>query len=195
MANIDVIDSKIVRLQSCAQGFRTAFYVIYNSFMSKEGCESWMQDGDGMSVLGTNGCFSVELYLKFLMVIDSFDPNTLTGNHVKGHALDDLFKELDKRNHTMVSEIKTEFSNRRYSNGTLIEFLTKIRDYFVDWRYSYDFGALNINLNTLSDLLNVLEKYSIKKFLPVSEVLAANGTATDDNQSMSISNFDDIKKD
>ena len=58
--------------------------------MSKEGCESWAQDGDGMSVLGTNGCFALELYLKFMMVINSFDVNNLSGNHIKGHKLDEL---------------------------------------------------------------------------------------------------------
>ena len=164
--------------------------------MSKDGCESWAQDGDGMSVLGTNGCFAVELYLKFLMVIDSFDISTLSGTHPKGHSLDLLYDYLKNQNVNFVNDLELEYSKSQYksTNTNLKDFLTGIRDYFIDWRYSYDSGVLNVNLNTLSDVLNILEDYSIKKFLGVSEELAKNPVSNPDEQTMTISNFDDVKK-
>ena len=191
-----VTNEKITKLQYGAQGFRNAFYILYNSIMSKGGCESWDQDGDGMSVLGTNGCFAVELYLKFLMVIESFDATTLSGTHPKGHSLDLLYDYLKNQNVNFVNDLELEYSKSQYksTNTNLKDFLTGIRDYFIDWRYSYDSGVLNVNLNTLSDVLNILEDYSIKKFLGVSEELAKHPVSNPDEQTMTISNFDDVKK-
>lgn len=196
MANIFVTNEKIVRLQAGAQGFRNAFFIIYNSIMSKEGCESWAQDGDGMSVLGTNGCFALELYLKFMMVINSFDDNTLSGNHITGHKLDELYNALDNQNNSYIQELEEEYSNTKYNYSfkTLKDFLCSIKDYFIDWRYSYDSGSLNINLNILSDVLNIFEKFTNEKYLSVSKILAQNEISINDDQTMSIDNFDDIKK-
>ena len=196
MSNISVANEKIVRLQAGAQGFRNAFFIIYDSIMSKDGCESWDQDGDGMSVLGTNGCFALELYLKFMMVITSFDASTLSGNHIKGHKLDELYNALNDRNNSYILELEKEQSNKKYNHSfkTLKDFLSGIKDHFIDWRYSYDSGSLNINLNILSDVLNIFEKFTNEKYLRVSEILARNGISFNDNQTMSIYNFDDIKK-
>lgn len=196
MQFVTVTNEKITRLQYGAQGFRNAFYILYDSVMSKDGCESWAQDGDGMSVLGTNGCFAVELYLKFLMVIDSFDASTLSGTHAKGHSLDFLYDQLKVQNATFITELESEYSESKYNHdkASLKDFLTSIRDYFIDWRYSYDSGVLNVNLNTLSDVLNMLEDYSMKKFLGVSEVLAKHPVSNPDEQTMTISNFNDIRK-
>lgn len=196
MEIITVTNEKITRLQYGAQGFRNAFYILYNSVMSKDGCENWAQDGDGMSVLGTNGCFAVELYLKFLMVIDSFDASTLSGTHPKGHSLDFLYDQLKVQNPTFIAELESEYikSKHKHNKTSLKDFLISIRDYFIDWRYSYDSDVLNVNLNTLSDVLNMLEEYSVKKFLAVSEELAKHSVSTSDGQTMTISDFDDIKK-
>ena len=196
MEIIKVNNENITRLQYGAQGFRNAFYVLYNSVMSKDGCESWAQDGDGMSVLGTNGCFAVELYLKFLMVIDSFDASTLSGTHAKGHSLDFLYDQLKVQNATFITELESEYSESKYKHdkASLKEFLASIRDYFIDWRYSYDSGVLNVNLNTLSDVLNMLEDYSMTKVLGVSEELAKHPVSNPDEQTMTISNLDDVKR-
>ena len=193
---ITVTNEKIIRLQAGAQGFRNAFFIIYNSTISKEGCESWFQDGDGMSVLGTNGCFSIELYLKFLMVISSFNNRTLSGTHIKGHSLDDLYKELNRKKSNYVLELEDLYKQTKHknSNNTLQDFLSGIHDHFTDWRYSYDSGTLNVNLNTLSDVLNLLEEYSNKKFLDVSSILAQHPVTQSDDQTMSIDDFNDIKK-
>lgn len=193
---ITVTNEKIIKLQACAQGFRNSFFIIYNSMISKEGCESWAQDGYGMSVLGTNGCFSLELYLKFLLVINSFNNSTLLGEHMKGHSLDDLYDELNRLNSTYTTDLENLYSKSKYkySNKTLRDFLAGIKNYFIDWRYSYDKGPLNVNLNTLTDVLNYMEDYSLKKYLPVSQILAQHQFSTSDDQTMSINNFGDIKK-
>ena len=195
MANVTVSNEKIVRLHSGAQGFRTAFYVIYNSAMSKEGCESWAQEGDFMSVLGTNGCFAIELYLKFIMVIDSFNTSTGSGDHLRRHSLDILYDYLKNQNSSIISDLESLYSSttHKHSFNTLRDFLASIRDYFIDWRYSYDSGALNVNLNTLSDVLNIFEDYSLKKFKSISGLITISSAS--DGQSMSIDDFDDIKKD
>lgn len=196
MDSITVVNEKITRLQYGAQGFRNAFYVLFNSVFSKQGCESWLQDGDAMSVLGTNGCFSIELYLKFLMVINSFDSQLLSGKHDLGHKLGELYDSLKIQNSMLTNELEHEYalSNHKHQHNTLGAFLNSINDYFVGWRYSYDKGALNLNLNTLSDVLNIFEDFSNKKFLPVSEVLSHHPSSNSDDQSMSIDNSDEIKR-
>lgn len=189
-------NEKITRLQYGAQGFRNAFYVLFNSVFSRPGCESWLQDGNAMSVLGTNGCFSIELYLKFLMAIDSFDEQTLSGKHKLGHKLGELYDALRKQNSSWVNELEQKYnlSKHKHQYKSLGDFLNSINDYFVDWRYSYDKGALNVNLNTLSDVLNFFKEFSIKKYSKVAEVLAQHPVSNPDNQSMSIDSIDEIKK-
>ena len=196
MSSITVTNEKITRLQYGAQGFRNAFYVLFNSIFSKPGCESWLQDGDAMSVLGTNGCFSIELYLKFLMVIDSFDNQLLSGKHETGHKLGELYSALKIQNSSLTNEMEHKYalSKHKHQYNTLGVFLNSINEYFIDWRYSYDKGALSVNLNTLSDVLNIFEDFSNKKFLPVSVVLSQHPSSNFDDQSMSIDSFDDIKR-
>ena len=140
--------------------------------------------------------FFIELYFKFLMVIDSFNHATLSGTHFKGHSLDDLYDQLNRQNSRYISDLEAEYNKSEYKHqyATLKDFLSSIRDYFIDWRYAYDSGTLNVNLNTLSDVLNLLEEYSLNQYRPVSEILAQNSVSQPDGQTMSIDNFDDIKK-
>ena len=196
MDSITVKNEKIIRLQYGAQGFRNAFYVLFNSIFCKPGCEMWLQDGDAMSVLGTNGCFSIELYLKFLMVISSFDSQLLSGKHDFGHKLGELYDSLKTQNSSLTNELESKYvlSKHKHQYNTLGDFLNSINDYFVDWRYFYDKGALSVNLNTLSDVLNIFEDFSNEKFLPVSEVLSHHPSSNSDDQSMSIDNSDEIKR-
>ena len=92
--------------------------------------------------------------------------------------------------------MEKEYSKIKYKDiyPTLKDFLKGIREHFIEWRYAYDKGELNINLNTLSDVLNFMEKYSMEKFLPIANTLANNPSSTDDGQTMTISSFDDIEK-
>lgn len=193
---INVINEKITRLQYEAQGFRNAFFILYDSIMNRQGSEAWGGDGDGMSVLGTNGCFSVELYLKFLLVEASFSHTTISGTHIATHDLYLLYDALDKSATTYVADLEKEYSKIKYKDSypTLKDFLKGIREYFIEWRYAYDKGVLNINLNTLSDVLNFMEKYSMAKFSPIADVLANNPPSTVDAQTMTLSSPDDIEK-
>lgn len=193
---VTVRNEKITRLQYEAQGFRNTFFILYNSMMNGKDCEKWWHDGDKMSVLGTNGCFALELYLKFLTVEASFNSENLSGTHLKIHKLDELYDELTRVNYDYIQDLENNYSNIKYKGRwlTLKDFLSSIGDYFVDWRYAYDKGMLNINLNTLSSVLNFMEEYSMGKFRPIADILAKNQPLTSDNQTMSISNFDDIQK-
>lgn len=193
---ITVKKEKITRLQYESQGFRNAFFILYNSIMNRKDSESWGGDGDGMSVLGTDGCFAVELYLKFLSVEASFSHTTISGTHIATHDLYLLYDALDKTATTYVADLETEYSKIKYKDSypTLKDFLKGIREYFIEWRYAYDKGVLNINLNTLSDVLNFMEKYSMEKYLPIANVLANNPSSTVDAQTMTLSSSDDIEK-
>lgn len=190
-----VTNGYITKLQYQAFGFNHAFYVIVNSFFNKENSEKWNNMGDGMSPIGTNGVFAIELYLKFLMVVKSYDKTSFSGNHIKGHDLDLLLAELDRRDKNLVNILRDEFRNSKYcKNQSLDDFLSSIKKQFEEWRYSYDKGQLNINLNTLSDLLNILETVSTNEFRIVSEHLANNAPhPTDDKQTMNFNNLNDIK--
>lgn len=198
MANPQILTiekGRIILLQSEAQGFRTAFHVVFSSFMNKPGCEAWMQEGDAMAVLGTNGSFAIELYLKFLSVIASYDFTTHQGKHIKEHKLGDLYDDLQSKNQSFITDLENEFSHSKYNNGkTLKEFLDSINEYFVEWRYAYSEGELGMNLNTLSDTLRILEDYSTQKFFRVSQDLANIGIGNIPEQTMSYSNSDEIKR-
>ncbi len=163
----------ITRLQYNAQGFREAFYVLYNSLMNKDGCENWHQNGDGLSVLATNGCFSLELYFKLLIVIANFSPINNSSEFYQEHHLSKLYDYLSEDNSTFTDELEKLFESVKFKNEkkNLKEFLNSIDNYFIDWRYSFEKDKLSINLNVLSDLLNLLEKYSEDKFRPVFHIL------------------------
>lgn len=198
MSTTTVHGQEITRLQYEAQGFKKAFFVLYNSFMNKEGCEPWMQEGeegDGMAVIAVNGCFSIELYLKFLSVEATFDDCLVSGKHMTGHKLDELYDDLSSINPTYISDLENLFSCSSYKGcfKTLKEFLSSIKEYFVKWRYAYSSSAMNFNLNTMSDVINFLNDYSKEKYRRIADVIANNVAPVVDNQTMSIFNLDDIK--
>lgn len=195
MLTTTVKGHEITRLQYEAQGFKKAFFVLYNSFMNKEGCEPWMQEGDGMAVIAVNGCFSIELYLKFLSVEATFDDRLVSGEHTNVHKLDELYDDLLSINPKYISDLEKFFRYSSYKGcfKTLREFLSSIKEYFVEWRYAYSSGALNFNLNTMSDVINFLDDYSKKNYIRIADVIANNAAPVVDNQTMSFFNFDDIK--
>lgn len=195
MSKTTVQGWKITRLQYEAQGFKKSFFVLYNSFINKEGCEPWMQEGDCMAVIGVNGCFAIELYLKFLSVEATFDDCRVSGEHKIGHKLDDLYDDLSSADPTYISDLEKVFSHSAYKGcfKTLKDFFSSINEYFVKWRYAYESGALNFNLNTMSDVLNLLDKYSMEKYIPIADVIVKNAAPVADNQTLAIFNSDDIK--
>lgn len=195
MSKTTVQGWKITRLQYEAQGFKKSFFVLYNSFINKDGCEPWMQEGDGMAVIGVNGCFAIELYLKFLSVEATFDDCRVFGKHKIGHKLDDLYDDLSSADPTYILELEKGFSHSAYKGSfkTLKDFFSSINKYFEKWRYAYESGALNFNLNTMSDVLNLLDKYSMEKYIPIADVIVKNAAPVADNQTLDVFNFEDIK--
>lgn len=165
---VTIKEWQILQLQYSAQGFRRAFYIIYNSMIGKEGSENWMQIGDSLSVLVTNGCFAVELYFKFLTVLSNFDKEKCSGKFYKGHDLAELYELLPKTT-TYKEDLNNLYQHTKYKRNmlTLKEFLESIRLYFESWRYSFSGSKLRLFLNPLSDLLNILEEYSESKAKPI----------------------------
>ena len=192
-----VENGKIPRLHYEAQGFSHAFYIIYNSFTNNPGCQPWRNQGDVMSVIGTNGVFAIELYLKFLITVSTYDEKTFSGKHAKGHDLKKLYSDLKHINPKIVDKLESQYSNSSYAKKESFEkFLKSIKWQFEKWRYSYDSGELSINLNKLSDVLNILEHISIGEYTPVADDLAKNAPIPkNDNQSMTIQSDANIKSD
>lgn len=171
---ITVSKEQIIQLQAGARAFRLAFYVLYDSMMKPNNGGIKFVDGDLMSVLGTIGCFSIELYLKFLSVILSFNDSKKEGKHIKCHSLDKLFKDITnnypKKANKILSDIHNWYDKKTFN---LVKFFKSIKDGFIDWRYAYSSGALNYNLNDLSFVMNALETVSNELFIPVSRILAS----------------------
>ena len=192
MSTIQVLDDKITRIQFSAKGFKHTFFLVYKFAYGSAKREHDFKDWDIMAVLGSASCFSIELYLKFLAVIASFNTSSHSGYHFTGHCLDKLYINLKEIDSNYTDELETLFSHSKYNEGQgLFDFLKGIREQFLDWRYVYDSGSLTVNLNTLSDVLNILERYSSKKFIPISKYIRSGSSV---EQSMSIVNFDDIKE-
>ena len=187
---ITVSKEQIIQLQADARGFRLAFYVLYDSMMKPNNGGIKFVDGDLMSVLGTIGCFSIELYLKFLSVILSFDDSKKEGKHIKCHSLDKLFEDITNNYPIKANKILSDIHNW-YDKKTfnLVEFLSSIKDGFIDWRYAYSSGVLNCNLNDLSFVMNALESVSNDLYIPVSRSLASVNLNKKIQQYMT---FDDI---
>ena len=191
--DIEVYNERITKLLYGAQGFRKTFYLVFDSAIKRVGCEDWQQNGDFMSVMATNGCFSIELYLKFLMVLSTFDNTTFKGYHCKGHKLEKLHDYLSQKNQSLVNELNKEYSSSKFAIGSFRDFLKNISKYFEQWRYAYDNGSLSMNLNLLSDILNILNECSEKVFNPISKILATGAPQPqNDNQILFYSNEDDI---
>lgn len=114
---------------------------------------------------------------------------------IYGIDRDLVYDDLSSTNPTYISDLENLFSRSPYKGcfKTLKEFLSSINEYFVKWRYAYASGALNFNLNTMSDVINLLDDYSMGKYRRIADVIANNVAPVADNQTMSISNFDDIK--
>lgn len=195
---ITISNEQIIQLRAGARGYRQAFYVLYDSIMKQNDGSTKFNDidVDVMSVLGTVGCFSVELYLKFLSVILSFNDSKKEGVHIKCHSLDKLFNDIAIHYPQKVDEILSDIHNW-YDKKTfnLVEFLSSIKDGFIDWRYAYSSGVLNCNLNDLSFVMNALETVSNELFIPVSRILSSINLNKKIQQYMTFDNLDSIKCD
>lgn len=187
---ITVSKEQIIQLQAGAKSFRQAFYVLFESMTKPDDGGIKFNDGDLMSVLGTIGCLSIELYLKFLSVILSFNDSKKEGVHIKCHSLDKLFEDIAIHYPQKANEILNDI-DKFYSKTpfNFIDFLDSIKEGFIDWRYAYSKGDLHYNLNHLSSVLNALETISNDLCVPISKSLIEANLKKNNQQSMT---FDDI---
>lgn len=191
---ITVSKEQIIQLQAGAKSFRQAFYVLFESMTKPDDGGIKFNDGDLMSVLGTIGCLSIELYLKFLSVILSFDDSKKEGSHIKSHSLDKLFNDISIHYPQQTKQILNDI-HHWYDKKTFnfVEFLNSIKDGFIDWRYAYSKGELHCNLNDLSFVINVLESLSVDLYLPVSKSLSEIILSKNNQQSMTFDDINSIK--
>ena len=185
---IEIKKEKIIELKADAECFRNAFYIIFEQTFERNTGTS-----PCISAICTNGCFAIELYLKLLRVIDTYDNQACSGGYMKGHKLNELLTDL---NTTYQQELETKFSNSKYvnQNVTLNQYLKNIGDYFERWRYSFESTNLDLNLNIISDLLNILGNYVNKKYKSIDTNVAKHIKNKDFKNSVFIENSKNIKK-
>jgi hypothetical protein len=78
--------------------------------------------------------FSVELYLKLLILLASGSPQ-------RGHKLDELFAALPQKEQQKVTE--------KYGNPAISTHIKEVSNAFVTWRYEHEHEALTINPDAL----------------------------------------------
>ena len=141
--------------------------------------------------MGTIGTFAIELYLKLLSVIKTFDKSTLQGNHPFGHDLGELYKSIKDE---YGKELEDKYLRSKYidKNKSLENYLIEVGKAFESWRYSYTKSKLEMNLNIISDLLLIFDEYTDVKFNDISKALAKKGINNFPDNSMQMLNIDDI---
>ncbi|HML35945.1 MAG TPA: hypothetical protein PKA19_00765 [Bacillota bacterium] len=89
-----------------------------------------------------NAAFACEIYLKVL--------NQIAGKEMKGHHLDVLYDALPRDEQ---DKIRKEL---KLITSVFNEKLKKISNSFVDWRYIFETPELEIDLQFLTDFMEVL---------------------------------------
>lgn len=102
----------------------------------------------GDKIYGTqavvNGVFAIELYIKAIL---TYEGKTLKEIRDLGwHKLDGLFN--------LISIERQEELNKH----SICEFLKQEGKAFINWRYSYEFKYLDINLSDLKRVLYIFEQ-------------------------------------
>ena len=132
---------------------------------------------DRASVFAFLGCFSCELYLKFIIACEKWDKKKPVIDLQYGHILDNLF------NHSLSQECKQAIHSKVINSGVVSseqefnECLSACSDGFVKWRYYFEteidnpedstsMGENKIEIRTsfLVELSNALADYSNKLF-------------------------------
>jgi hypothetical protein len=195
---MNIQGTNILKLQYSAQGFREAFLILFDN----ENKNQWSNHGDALSPIATNGLFSLELYLKLLNVYASYDEINDFGYHLCSHKFKNLYDELGKTDKTFIDDLEKNYQKLIFKNNfpTLNDFLMSIDDYYQQWRYSYTSDELRLYVNTLSDVLNILNDYATQKWLKISNKIGKpyifnknDSTIKKDNQSIVIDDFNSIK--
>ena len=155
--------NRIVRLRSVIKGFRTAFYQIKDYLGDNSNVS---QDADVITTTAVNGCFTIELLLKYLYALQQYNKEKDTSRHPFGHDLAKLYSDLCKIDKKTCDESENKFKTSHYSyNKSLSWFLKKISKGYKDWRYSYSKGKLVFSLNTMSDVINILFNVSESEYI------------------------------
>lgn len=151
---VSLNSNQIIRLRSVIIGFRTAFYQI-NDYLGDNSNVS--QDADVITTTAVNGCFTIELLLKYLYALQQYNKAKDTSRHPFGHDLAKLYSDLCKIDKKTCDELENRFKTLHYSyNQSLSVFLKKISKGYEKWRYSYTKSKLCLSLNTVSDVINIL---------------------------------------
>ena len=188
-----------MKMLSDAEGFMSAFRLTFHFSFAPSGFEKWSVGGNLPCASVANGCFAVELFLKFLIVAASYQSSTQGGQHSYGHSLDELYDNLKNENQSYTNDLELFFCLSKYklNFSSLRDFLSSISNYFEQWRYFYSSDVLEINLNTLWDVLQILDAYSLKCSICVTDDLSNYGAdcqVTIEKQTISHINGDDLKK-
>ncbi len=188
-----------LQIQYEARGFKQTFHALIDETRNSH----FSDYGDSLSAIATNGCFALELYFKFLIVLADYNEEKDLGKHNYEHTFLRLYTELSKVDQTYINDLEELYqkTNHKHEYDTLIDFLKSINDYFQQWRYSYDSGELRLNLNALADVLNIMDAYSTDKWVEKTSKLGHSEIPSDNeaiifscNQSLKIDDFDSLKE-
>lgn len=132
-----------------ASGFQEAFQSFYNIIQELEEPVLYSKNIHYFDVATVNAAFACEIYLKFLLIHDSTNPEF---SHK--HDILALFNSLSN---TIKKEI-TEHISSKYSEQDFLVALTIISDDFVNFRYSYErsYNPVVLNFDFYHDFLETL---------------------------------------
>ena len=194
-AKVYLSPNQIGQLKYEADGFYNSFYLICDSLQAEQCVKMWGQSGNILSVLGTIGAFAIELYLKLLHAIATFDEGDKKGLHYTAHNLKSLYGFVTKANAEFIKQLEEVYKNSFYKkdyNESVLSFCKSIQALFNEWRYSHEkTKPLNVNLNELSDVLKMLKCFTNEKFIHISELIDRNQKLP---QSITIVDWNSLKR-
>jgi hypothetical protein len=122
-----------------------------------------------------NQSFSVELLLKFFILVDfddlySFQDIDKKLININSHKYTDLFDKINIKYKTLICDFYNKISNSSIKLDNFKELLIKIgNNPFVEWRYVFEkdeFSKMNLILfNHLTDAFNKAAEYLLKNKL------------------------------
>jgi hypothetical protein len=193
---ITISNTQISDMKYEADSFCDTFFDVYASYQNNG-------QFDMMSVLGTIGSFSIELYLKLICVIESFNISTCSGQFERTHDLSVLYTNIGNGNSVFGQQIDSNFNdlNTRICPQVaqkMTDFLASIRASFLEWRYSFSSGDISTNLNLMSNAINALSEFINAQYISVADAISRSPNypqgSTTPSQTMSICNKSQIRK-
>lgn len=187
--NVPLKGYQIMHLRSEILGFKEEFYN-FRKLLTEQ--KNMSQEIDIITTTAVKGCFTIELLLKYLYSLYAYDNSNDSSSHPYGHNLGELYSEVRKINNSLCQELEERFSKSKYHyKNCLCSFLKSINNGFENWRYSYSKGQLGFNLNTTSDVINILLNESERKYLDICDSIKISNK--NEIQFLSYANLEDIK--